>query len=141
MSDSRWKPKAEEASASIGRRSRLPTRHPRAEDLLSQPRPTQPSDLNQLAYLRSLAGLDLEEALKDIDEAISRATDGAKLEDVLRRETVASTGQLYGYLDTRPGFSMAWVAHLEALGYIQKALEYIEKEFEFAGSCSQPRVG
>ncbi len=74
-------------------------------------RPTNVADLNQLAYTRAQAGIELKEALKDIDRAIARA------------------GPLPSLLDTK-----AWVLHglkrnLEAWGFMNEAIKAVELEF------------
>lgn len=77
-----------------------------------QPRTAQ--GLNELAYFRSLAGIELEEALKDIDRAID-------LE-----------GRKAGILDTK-----AWVLHAmnrdeEALALMNDAVKRMEEELKSA---------
>ena len=73
-------------------------------------RPTTVKDLNELAYMRALAGIELDEALKDIDQAI------------------AEGGPEPSLLDTK-----AWVLHglkrnLEALGYMNEAIKGWEQD-------------
>lgn len=78
--------------------------------------PRDPQDLNLLAYLRAQAGIELDDALKDIDRALKIVPGDAAL------------------LDTK-----AWVLHgmkrdLEALGFANEAIEKMEEDIGRASS-------
>ncbi|MGN6546638.1 MAG: hypothetical protein ACTHK7_16405 [Aureliella sp.] len=78
--------------------------------------PRDPQDLNLLAYLRAQAGIELDDALKDIDRALKMVPGDAAL------------------LDTK-----AWVLHsmkrdLEALGLANEAIEKMEEDIGRASS-------
>lgn len=114
MADSRWKLRATEAAEILS--EEYDFQHAvRALKIASLgQRPTTPETLNHLAYNRALAGIELDEALKDIDRAIDEA------------------GPLPSLLDTK-----AWVLHglkrnLEALGYMNEAIQGMEQEFDKA---------
>lgn len=112
MTDSRWRLQAFEASKMLS--EEYDFQHAvRALKIASLgQRPTEPLMLNQLAYTRAQAGIELEEALEDIDLAIKKE------------------GPLPSYLDTK-----AWVLHsqkrnVEALSVIDKAIAGLEKSYE-----------
>ena len=114
MTDSRWKVRAKQAAQVLSEEFDFPQAVRALKIYSLGQRPTSADDLNQLAYMRSLAGIELDEALKDIDRAIDQA------------------GPVPGLLDTK-----AWVLHglkrnLEALGYMNDAIVGFEKEFATA---------
>lgn len=75
-------------------------------------RPTNPEELNLLAYTRAQAGIELDEALADIDQAI------------------AESGRLPSLLDTKAWVLYAMKRNLEALGYMNEAIQGMEQEFK-----------
>ncbi len=102
----------------------------RAQKMAVKATGTDISDLNQLAYYRSLANIELEEALKDIDQAIRlqlAATGDGK-----------TTSADPALVDTK-----AWVLHRlgrneEALELIGPAIESMTESIQSLGKLPSP---
>ncbi|MGN6135174.1 MAG: tetratricopeptide repeat protein [Aureliella sp.] len=108
-SNPRWAPKAKEIAELLAEESDFQRAVRALKISLQGGPPRSPNDLNLLAYFRALAGIELEAALKDIDQAI----------ELVGREP--------GLLDTK-----AWVLHglrrdLEALPIINEAVQGVER--------------
>lgn len=115
MTDSRWRLQAFEASKMLS--EEYDFQHAvRALKIASLgQRPTAPLMLNQLAYMRAQAGIELEDALKDIELAI-------KID-----------GPLPSYLDTKAWVLYGLKRNLEALGFVNKAIEGQEELYKKKG--------
>ncbi|MCC6509558.1 MAG: hypothetical protein IT423_10650 [Pirellulaceae bacterium] len=130
--DDRWASKAQEAAEHLAEMQDF-TRAVRALKIANfGQRPTNPKDLNHLAYMRAMAIMELDEALKDIDKAIDEVF--GSLDSVLQPTLVDPTyGNIGMYLDTK-----AWVLHglnrhLEALGWMNWAIKSYESEMVSRG--------
>ncbi len=111
MTDSRWKLRARQAADILSENYDFVHAVRALKIAALNQRPSSADELNQLAYMRSLAVIELDEALKDIDLAIELG------------------GPSPSYLDTK-----AWVLHgmkrnLEALAEMKNAIEGMEKMF------------
>jgi tetratricopeptide (TPR) repeat protein len=87
-------------------------------------KPQRAADMNELAYIRSLAGIELDQALADIEKALELQSNDPLQALGTTSERAASR---CGMLDTQ-----AWVLHgmrrdLEALPIIREAVEGMDK--------------
>jgi len=107
--DSRWAPKAREVAQEFADQLDFQRAVRALKIPFGNQKPYAAVDLNQLAYYRALAGIELEQALVDIEQAI------------------ALEGKAPELLDTQ-----AWVLHslkrdLEALPIINEAIARVQK--------------
>ena len=110
MTDSRWTHRAAEDAKILSEEYDFPHAVRALKIASLGQRPTTVKDLNELAYMRAMAGMELDEALKDIEQAI------------------ADGGPDPSLLDTK-----AWVLHglkrnLEALGFMNEAIKGWEQD-------------